>query len=153
MPQSEALINSLEGFLQTVWTIQKSTQTEIRLFRGQARDKEWPLLPKLFRPPNTVEQVRKFETKLLSKFKNDSPYLLPTRPTNDWDWLSLGQHYSLSTRLLDWTANPLTALFLRWLRANRTSQSCTSTKAPGVKSLQPKKKRIRHPSRLIKADC
>lgn len=101
-------IESLEQFLKTVWETEPPKHTHVRLYRGQTEVN--PLLPSLFRPPNTVSKVRAIEPTLLSSFKNDSPYLLPSKPDNDWDWLSLAQHFRLPTRLLDWTANPLTAL-------------------------------------------
>jgi hypothetical protein len=97
-------IKKVEGFLQSVWGTEAPDHTHVKPYRGQPQD--WPLLPKLFRPPNTVEKVKTVELELLHRFKNESPYLLPSKPDNDWGWLSLGQHFRLPTRLLDWTAIP-----------------------------------------------
>jgi hypothetical protein len=104
---SSVKVTSVETFLGKVWELKESAH--VHLYRGQHKDQ--PLLPKLFRPPRDARNIRETEDKLLFRFKNRSPYLLPTRPDNDWDWLSLGQHFGLPTRLLDWTGNPLTALF------------------------------------------
>ncbi len=105
---SSDAIRDVDGFLKSVRRL-KSTTAHLHLYRGQPSDH--PLLPKLFRPPNKPTNILPIEKELLSRFKNDCPYLLPSRPDNDWDWLSLGQHFGLPTRLLDWTSNPLNALF------------------------------------------
>lgn len=106
---SKPAMKSVEEYLQTVWKIDPQPHTFVKLYRGQSE--VMPLLPRLFRPHLKALKVKSIEKQLLSKFKNDSPYLLPSKPGNDWDWLSLGQHFKLPTRLLDWSANPLTALF------------------------------------------
>jgi hypothetical protein len=99
----------VQEFLEKVFAVSKQPHTEMILFRGQFRD--FPLLPKLFRKPNTPLDVRKHEDAMLQTLKHVGPHLRPSQPTNDWDWLSLGQHYGMSTRMSDWTANPLIALF------------------------------------------
>jgi hypothetical protein len=84
------------------------------VFRGQGAD--YPLIPKICRlkPKGDLLQVEKI---LLKEFKRSNPLLVQQQsPLNDWDYLTLGQHFGLPTRLLDWSNNALTGLctFLRW---------------------------------------
>ena len=89
------------------------------VYRGQHRDgPDWQLLPKIARPP-CMERVRKrypnIEEDLLKRFRLfAAPYidsLTDMSPAVWWRCLCIAQHHGLPTRLLDWTRDPLSALY------------------------------------------
>ena len=81
-------------------------------FRGHI-DSSYKLVPSVGRLPNLGSDLENLEREkfLLREFKMRSVMLLSHKPSNDWEWLSLAQHHGLPTRLLDWTMNPLVALY------------------------------------------
>ena len=100
-------IRSLFQFLAAV----KRHGSETTVYRGQ-RSAAWPLRPGLLRAQPRIPGTRAFvEGILLNEFKERVRLLLPQLPHDDWEWLALAQHHGLLTRLLDWTGNPLVALF------------------------------------------
>lgn len=80
------------------------------IFRGHS-DCRYILLSSVGRGKHTSKSREKYERSLFDIFKREAHGFLPTIPSNDWDWLSLAQHHGLPTRLLDWTYNPLVALY------------------------------------------
>jgi hypothetical protein len=94
-------------------------------FRGQSMA-DWPLIPKLLRA-STIPS----EAFLINKFKQNATLLLTQRPKNDFEWLFLMQHYSMPTRLLDWTESPLVALYFT-VTENETSNGALWMLLPAV---------------------
>jgi hypothetical protein len=80
---------------------------QFTLYRGQNLDKT--LLPKIAR--YELSNVERIERQMLEDFKRRSIHLIDYQPGSSWDWLALAQHHGMATRLLDWTENPLIALW------------------------------------------
>ncbi len=86
------------------------------VFRGHA-DGRHQLLPAVGRGSHVSTDRAKHERSLFDIFRREAPGYLSVLPTTDWEWLSLAQHHGLPTRLLDWTHNPLVALYFSVLDA------------------------------------
>ena len=84
-------------------------EDDYHFFRGVS-GASFDLVPKAFRSTRHIETAN-YEKRILGEFKKYAVPHLTHSPTDDWDWLALAQHHGLSTRLLDWTTNPIVALF------------------------------------------
>lgn len=96
-------------------------------YRGHAKD-TWKLIPTLFRQftngtsdINTATVYRNLEQLLLMKFKAYARPHISFEPNTDLAWLALAQHHGMPTRLLDWTENPLVALFFALMEKTETN--------------------------------
>lgn len=80
------------------------------LFRGQREDR--PLLPRIARLSfDPGDRRPDAERRMYEDFRRQALPFLERVPDNDWDWLALAQHHGMATRLLDWTGNPLVAMW------------------------------------------
>jgi hypothetical protein len=75
-------------------------------FRGLS-DKSYPLKSSLARLGGNFWEL---EGHLLRNFSKYAQLADSGQHYSDWQWLTLGQHHGLPTRLLDWTYSPFVAL-------------------------------------------
>ena len=80
-------------------------------FRGVS-NKDYKLIPSIGRGKEIkLNSLVNIESGMLKQFKLRAIPYLNYHPKNDWEWLMLGQHHGMPTRLLDWTSNPLVSLY------------------------------------------
>lgn len=98
------VVTSVAEFIENVVKVNKADGTET-FYRGHA-DKDWVLLPSIFRTPNGVEKEHLLFRDMVA---HEPQSFLECHSA--LDYLVQMQHYGLPTRLLDVTTNPLVALY------------------------------------------
>ena len=102
------------------------------IFRGQS-DSSWNLTPKIARKPySSYYTDKKKEIEFLESWKRYSVQYLDKLPEDEWDWLTLAQHHNLATRLLDWSKNPLIALFFAVYENQNTNAALFALRQPQI---------------------
>jgi len=104
MQEEEIQVNSVSEFIEKIVQLDKEEGTET-FYRGHA-NRDWELLPSIFRTPNGVEK----EHLLFRDMVAHEPQSF-SECKSALDYLVQMQHYGLPTRLLDMTTNPLVALY------------------------------------------
>ncbi|MBD3374287.1 FRG domain-containing protein [candidate division KSB1 bacterium] len=104
-------ISSVTEFLDFIGTV-----SHHQMYRGQTNI-NWPLLPSIarymekIRDPRYQYSLLALEHTLIQEFVKYSLPYIDCRKMSSVEKLVHAQHFGLPTRLLDWTSNPLKALY------------------------------------------
>jgi hypothetical protein len=104
-------VERIATFDQFVESLAQPFVDDERTYRGVPRATYDPI-PALGRMAQYDDDLlRDYEWRTVDEFRRRAAPFVTNPPADDWEWLFLAQHHGLPTRLLDWTSNPLVALF------------------------------------------
>ena len=101
-------LDVLDALYEGSWSDELQRFRSPFAFRGHAR-MDPTLASSLVRLATRGADISRLELALLRNFRKYA-HSEATGADSIWDWLALGQHRGLPTRLLDWTYSPLVAL-------------------------------------------
>jgi len=136
-------IDNFDEYLNTIHKeLGQNDEGKRRLyFRGQSKlaAEGYPLTPSVARYKHlaslTMPDLEQKECEVLETFSNHLLTYVQHRPLSAWEELAIAQHHGLPTRFMDWTTNPLVALYF----AVRNAMDMTKNSAVYVLISNPKR--------------